>query len=319
MREKEITIVVPVRNRCNLVTRTLDSIEAQKYRPLNLVIVDNNSADSTLDVINRWRNAHNGPDFNVKVVTENYPTASAARNRGLQEVETEYVAFFDSDDIMEANHMSRVMSHLESHDYPDVAYWDLRYRDTDGWSEVKTSRYSDLLSEHLLHATLSTIRYCIRTECLRQIGGWDNRLLNWDDLELGIRIITHLPAFSFAYMPDNPSVIHTSDDIANSITSIRFSDSPEEINKALDVLAHNLEGDKVHMFILSARRAILAADYRREGAGQLADKMLSSTLDGQPAPIRRRLRAIYFVQRVFGCGGSWLTLHLPITRLVNCG
>lgn len=311
MREKEITVVVPVLNRCNLVVRTLDSIEAQSYRPLHLVIVDNNSTDTTLDVVNRWSESHRKPDFSVKVVSEDTPTASAARNRGLQEVETEYVAFFDSDDIMEVNHIARVMKHLESHGYPDMAYWDLRYRDADGWSEVKTSRHHDLISEHLIHSTLATIRFCMRTEQIRRIGGWNENLLNWDDLEFGLRILVQKPAFTYSYMPDNPTVIHTSDDLANSITSFRFSDNPEQIDMALDAIARILEGDRLHTFILNARRAILAADYRREGACELADKMLKSTLKGQSAACRRRLRLIYAVQLIFGCGASWLTLHLP--------
>lgn len=311
MREKEITVVVPVRNRCNLVVRTLDSIEAQSYRPLNLVIVDNNSTDTTLDVVNRWSESHRSPDFSVKVVSEDTPTASAARNRGLREVETEYVAFFDSDDIMEANHIARVMKHLESNGYPDLAYWDARYRDADGWSEVKTSRHHDLLSEHLIHSTLATLRFCARTERIREIGGWDKQLLNWDDLEFGVRILVHKPAFTRSYMPDNPTVIHTSDDLANSITSFHFSDNPEQIDMALNAIARILEGDGAHTFILSARRAILAADYRREGARDLAARTLGTALEGQSAKNRRRLRIIYAVQRIFGCGGSWLTLHLP--------
>lgn len=315
MREKEITIVIPVRNRMNLVTRTLDSIETQSYRPLNLVIVDNASSDRTLDVVTGWSEAHSSPDFNIKVVSEKTPTASAARNRGLQEVETEYVAFFDSDDIMEPSHMSRIMNHLKSNEYPDLVYWDLRYRDADGWSEVKNSRHNDLLSEHLLHATLATIRFCIRTDCLRQIGGWNKSLPKWNDLELGLRILSHEPKFTRAYLPDNPTVIHTSDDIANSITGIRFSDNSDEIDLALDTMAHYLEGDEQHLYILACRRAILAADYRREGAHNLADRMLKSTLEGKSPRCRRRLRMIYTVQRIFGCGGSWLTLHLPDNKI----
>lgn len=48
--EPLITVIVPVRNRAALVTRTLDSIAAQSLRPLRLIIVDNASSDGTTDI-----------------------------------------------------------------------------------------------------------------------------------------------------------------------------------------------------------------------------------------------------------------------------
>ena len=42
-----MTVVVPVYNRAHLVERSLDSIYAQTYRPIALIVVDNGSSDST--------------------------------------------------------------------------------------------------------------------------------------------------------------------------------------------------------------------------------------------------------------------------------
>ena len=43
-----MTIVVPVKNRATLVLRTLNSIKAQSWRPLKVIVVDNNSTDGTV-------------------------------------------------------------------------------------------------------------------------------------------------------------------------------------------------------------------------------------------------------------------------------
>ncbi|MGN0223934.1 MAG: glycosyltransferase family 2 protein, partial [Muribaculaceae bacterium] len=53
----ELTIVIPVYNRATIVERTLASVAAQTLRPLSVVLVDNNSTDGTLSVLQRWAEA----------------------------------------------------------------------------------------------------------------------------------------------------------------------------------------------------------------------------------------------------------------------
>ena len=96
----DITIIVPVYNRAHLVGATLDSIAAQTLRPIHLVLVDNNSQDNTLKVLLDFKKRHQSDDFKVTVLQETRRGAAAARNCGLQEATTEWVMFFDSDDIM---------------------------------------------------------------------------------------------------------------------------------------------------------------------------------------------------------------------------
>ena len=107
-----ITIVMPVRDRASVVGRTLESIERQTFRPLSVVIVDNGSTDITPEIVEKWRRRVDGDDFKVTVVTEPRPGASAARNRGLREVESEYVMFFDSDDEMLPRHVELAAAYL---------------------------------------------------------------------------------------------------------------------------------------------------------------------------------------------------------------
>lgn len=45
--EKFLTIIIPAHNRKELVGRTLHSLEAQTARPLDIILVDNNSSDGT--------------------------------------------------------------------------------------------------------------------------------------------------------------------------------------------------------------------------------------------------------------------------------
>ena len=79
-----LTIVVPVRNRQDVVGRTLRSIAAQTLRPLKVILVDNASTDSTLQILRKWADSAADSAIDVKILSETTPGASAARNRGLQ-------------------------------------------------------------------------------------------------------------------------------------------------------------------------------------------------------------------------------------------
>ena len=57
--DKGLTVVIPVRNRENLIIRCLDSVKRQTLRPLNVIVVDNGSTDGTWKAVEGWiaRNA----------------------------------------------------------------------------------------------------------------------------------------------------------------------------------------------------------------------------------------------------------------------
>ncbi len=302
--ENEITIVLPVRNRAGIVSTTLDSIAMQNIRPLRLIIVDNSSTDATPDVIRQWADSHRSDDFDIKILNEPVAGAAIARNRGLKEVETEYVMFFDSDDIMEFDHLHRIVSHLGKSPDTDLLHWNINIRNADGWTSRKCYRGEDILSYQILHSTLSTQRYCIRTSRLREAGGWNQDLTVWDDYELGIRLLTSLPDMKVRFMSGESSVIvNISDD---SLTGPSFRARAESIKKAIGTIDPLLENHPYHQLVFAGRKAILAAIYRREKARDYSKALLSEALEGRKGKERLKLRLLYTIQRIAGSGASFM-------------
>ena len=164
-RRADITIVIPVHNRAEIVGRTLASVEAQTLRPLSVVLVDNASTDGTAGVLREWAARPHGLD--VRVVCETAPGAAAARNRGLSEVRTEWTMFFDSDDTMRPDHCRRA---LEAAGDCDMVGWDVCLHTTDGAEEVHRFYADDAQFHSLFHGSTATQRYMARTwarGCLR--------------------------------------------------------------------------------------------------------------------------------------------------------
>lgn len=104
-----ITVVVPTRNRPDLLTATLAAIRAQDYAgPVTTVVVfDQSEADATLE--------RDGPDRRVEVlVNSRTPGLAGGRNTGIDAADGEFVAFCDDDDVWHPGKLTRQVEALQS-------------------------------------------------------------------------------------------------------------------------------------------------------------------------------------------------------------
>jgi glycosyltransferase involved in cell wall biosynthesis len=108
-----ITIVLTTYNRAHLIGETLDSIINQTYSNWKCIIIDDNSVDSTKDIVDGY--LHNDNRFRFHIKSNKYPKGlSASRNMGMDLIEeTDYIQFFDDDDIMHPQKLEIQISELE--------------------------------------------------------------------------------------------------------------------------------------------------------------------------------------------------------------
>lgn len=91
MRCPPVSAIVPTWNRAGLVGRAIDSILAQTYRPMEIIVVDDGSTDNTPEVLASYGDS-------IKVIRQENRGVSAARNAGIRASLGELIAFLDSDD-----------------------------------------------------------------------------------------------------------------------------------------------------------------------------------------------------------------------------
>ena len=288
-----ITVVIPAYNRAGVVSRTLSCIEAQTTRRFSLILVDNNSTDATMAVMQRWADSHR--DIPTMVLSEHRRGAAAARNRGLAAVTTPWVMFFDSDDTMQPQHIQRVIDAIDSlgEDY-DIMGWDLRYHYPGGTDRLYKFYTRDVQYNCLMHGSMSSQRYCARTELIRRVGCWAEEVGVWDDIELGARL---LQATSRIYkIKGTPTA-----DVYVGADSLTIGESPDNISRIDDALVRmeqTLGADRAHWIQL--KRMILAGVGARKhspAAYRLRDDVLRHT----PRAYHRCLLRIAF--RYTSCGG----------------
>jgi len=87
-----VSVIIPTFNRGYIIASTIDSVLAQTYRPIELIIVDDGSGDETREVVARY-------GTQVRYIYQENAGLAAARNTGLSVARGEFIAFQDSDDI----------------------------------------------------------------------------------------------------------------------------------------------------------------------------------------------------------------------------
>lgn len=187
-----ISIVVNCYNRADMVRTALDSIWNQTYRPIELIIVDDESKDNTMEVVNQWCSEH--PDTkDFTSFAKSFPNGkpSLSRNRGLELAHGDYIQFVDDDDWIYPNAVEAKVDYAKQH--PDcgliVNQLDY-YRNGKAFDSTHISLPGNPqnLVEYLLHhECLLVATLMFKTDVLRTIGGWKNDLHIAMDMEITLR------------------------------------------------------------------------------------------------------------------------------------
>ncbi len=158
MTGQDVTIVIPVYNRAKVVERTLQSVEAQTFRPLRIILVDNGSTDGSLDILRRWKSEAETPTFRIDIIEEPEKGAAAARNTGLAAVESEWTMFFDCDNAMRPDHVASAMETAASDTSVGLVGWDIMEHGFKGEKRVRHFAADNMLYNCIIHGTFSTLR-----------------------------------------------------------------------------------------------------------------------------------------------------------------
>lgn len=297
--ECRLTVVIPVYNRAERVKTTLQSVKAQTLRPLRVVLVDNNSTDNTLAVLNQWKATVADSSFEVRVVEEQQPGAAAARNRGLQEVTTPLTMFFDSDDIMAPSHCQRAVDAFDKYREADIVGWDCALLFSSKTRKRVRFADKDVAWKTLFFGALATQRYVAKTELFHRCGGWNPQCRGWNDAEIGLRLLSLSPTIVKLSGSPTVDIIHTED----SITGQRFADKPQTWETALELMEAAAKGNRRLCRAINFRRALLAGDYRREGATADSCRLLNVALDKESVLFYRLLYRLAVAYRGIGLPG----------------
>jgi len=116
-----VSIIVPVYNVQNSVARCLESICAQTWKNIEIILINDGSKDESYSICESFREK----DPRIVLVNKENSGVSATRNHGLTLATGEYVQFVDSDDYIEPDFTERLVTAAEEHhaDLVISPYW----------------------------------------------------------------------------------------------------------------------------------------------------------------------------------------------------
>ena len=99
--DDKITVVVPVYNVENYLRKCLDSIIAQTYKNIEIIVINDGSTDTSGEICKEFVEI----DHRIIYIEQENAGLSAARNTGLENMSGDYVTFVDSDDWIELDYV----------------------------------------------------------------------------------------------------------------------------------------------------------------------------------------------------------------------
>jgi glycosyltransferase involved in cell wall biosynthesis len=107
-----VSVIIPVYNGERYLSRAIESVIAQEYRPIEIIVVDDGSTDQSARVIRRYQEC-------IYLFQQNQGHASA-RNLGALKAQGELIAFLDADDVWLPSKLLFQVRYLIEH--PDIGY-----------------------------------------------------------------------------------------------------------------------------------------------------------------------------------------------------
>lgn len=190
-----VSVIIPTYNRAVLVQQTIDSVLAQTYPAIEIIVVDDGSTDETMARLAEYAGR-------VTVIQQNNQGVAAARNQGIRRAQGIYLTFLDDDDLIEPAKIARQTELLQSQPAVGLVHCGYYLSDKDGRLRDKVWLWpqADLLRELACHNFIWSGAPLIRRECLTTVGLFDEQLTNGQDWDLWLRLA--LAGYGFAVLPE---------------------------------------------------------------------------------------------------------------------
>lgn len=184
---KLFSVIIPVYNRASMIEEALDSVKAQNYRPVEIIIVDDGSTDDTADVIKDWAKINEEPGrLTLSYIYQQNAGPSAARNQGIQEISGDFVQFLDSDDQL---YPERLKILAETFEETGADFIQTGFDGFDAETGEIIERHFGRPKENQLELALrgllwaNTLRSAFRRSLVEKVGPWNIEMTCFEDRE----------------------------------------------------------------------------------------------------------------------------------------
>jgi glycosyltransferase involved in cell wall biosynthesis len=189
MIEGLVTTIIPVHNRAALLCEAVASVLGQTYRPIEVIIIDDGSTDSTWRAVDHLARQY---PKQIRAIHQANTGPGLAREAGRQLARGEFIQYLDSDDVLLPEKFELQVAGLRARPECGVSYGKTRYRYSDGTIEARAWKGSGERVETMFPSFLEsrwwdTPTPLYRASLCERAGPWSGLRLE-EDWEYDCRV-----------------------------------------------------------------------------------------------------------------------------------
>ncbi len=189
-----LSIVMPLYNKEKLIQTTLESVLNQTYSDFELIIVNDGSTDNSAAIVSSFK------DSRIHLVYQENAGVSAARNKGIEIAQGEYIALMDSDDLWLPDYLERQIALMIQYPNCDIYASNYSFFNTNGvitYPQINKCHIigNDGIIENYFdicrcsNPLITSISVIISKEILMKIGGFPLGIKSGEDLLTWAKIV----------------------------------------------------------------------------------------------------------------------------------
>jgi glycosyltransferase involved in cell wall biosynthesis len=183
----KISVVIPVFNRANMISKALNSVLSQSRKADEIIVIDDCSTDDTKEVLKMYNS--------VKIIRqETNRGVAAARNAGISAAKYEWIAFLDSDDIWKKNKLDQNEHYFKMNPAFRI------FQNQEVW--IRKGRFANPKKKHIKHegwifkqclplCIISPSAVLVHKEVFNKVGLFDETFPVCEDYDLWLRVTQH--------------------------------------------------------------------------------------------------------------------------------
>ncbi len=268
------TVVIPLYNKQNFISATLHSVLAQTFTDYEILIVDDCSTDGSLAIAETFNNNK------IRVIKHSVNLGlSAARNTGVRNASSPYIAFLDSDDLWKPFFLEKMHELIQK--FPEAGLFGAAYEEIYDGISLEVAKNIDaeaeemsLLSDFFMANAHQPI-FCyssvvVKRDVFEIAGFFNEEITLGEDVDFNIRAGQHFKVayynhVSAGYVIFSQNQITTSSISGKSVTDFNSYEHVASNNTSLK-------------FYLDINRYFLAMHYKMSG-DKVKSKKLVSEID----------------------------------------
>jgi glycosyltransferase involved in cell wall biosynthesis len=179
-----VSVIIPTYNRWPMIAEAVESVLAQSFTALEVIVIDDGSDDGTVDRLQKYA-------ASLRVISQERRGVAAARNSGVRNAQGRYVAFLDSDDLWLSGKLEIQTAFMAQHPEMQICQTEeiwIRHGRRVNPKTKHRKPSGDIFRRSLELCLVSPSAVMMTRELFDRVGGFDETLPVCEDYDLWLRI-----------------------------------------------------------------------------------------------------------------------------------